>query len=207
MYFWGDFDVLAFSQNKLGSEGRIARNLAVLIAALWLGRYKYVSPSDFKYTIGSLAVEFANYDQKDAQELLIFVLNGLHEDLNRISHKVAIPDQTETNIENFDQTADKSWKNFLANDRSIIIENFYGQFGSVTKCCHCSNASFIFEAFMSLTLPVVATNGKCTLNDCIDKFLSFERLTSDCSKCLASREIYKTMLFRRLPKYLIIHFN
>ena len=33
--------------------------------------------------IGQFAEQFSNHQQQDAQELLVFVLDGLHEDLNR----------------------------------------------------------------------------------------------------------------------------
>lgn len=37
----------------------------------------------FQYTIAQNAPQFNNFQQQDAQELLSFVLDGLHEDLNR----------------------------------------------------------------------------------------------------------------------------
>lgn len=33
--------------------------------------------------VGKFADQFSGYQQQDAQELLVFVLDGLHEDLNR----------------------------------------------------------------------------------------------------------------------------
>ena len=36
-----------------------------------------------QWTIGKYAPQFNGFQQQDAQELLNFVLDGLHEDLNR----------------------------------------------------------------------------------------------------------------------------
>ena len=49
-----------------------------------LGRYSACAPVDFKRTIGEFAPQFAGYQQQDSQEFLLFFLDGLHEDLNRI---------------------------------------------------------------------------------------------------------------------------
>lgn len=37
--------------------------------------------------MGSFAPQFSGYNQHDAQELMAFLLDGLHEDLNRIRKK------------------------------------------------------------------------------------------------------------------------
>ena len=42
-----------------------------------------VSPDDLKAAITKHAPQFAGYSQHDAHELLVFLLDGLHEELNR----------------------------------------------------------------------------------------------------------------------------
>ncbi len=37
--------------------------------------------------MGEFAPQFSGYNQQDSQELMAFLLDGLHEDLNRISKK------------------------------------------------------------------------------------------------------------------------
>ena len=51
------------------------------------GETASVSPSNFKYKLGRFAPQFQGYGQQDSQELLAFLLDGLHEDLNRIKRK------------------------------------------------------------------------------------------------------------------------
>lgn len=46
-----------------------------------------MTPRKFKVKIGQTAPQFTGYQQQDAQELLIFLLDGLHEDLNRVKQK------------------------------------------------------------------------------------------------------------------------
>jgi Ubiquitin carboxyl-terminal hydrolase len=46
-----------------------------------------VSPRNFKQQLGKFAAQFVGYSQQDSQELLAFLLDGLHEDLNRVKSK------------------------------------------------------------------------------------------------------------------------
>lgn len=41
----------------------------------------------FQWTIGKYAPRFNGFQQHDSQELLAFLLDGLHEDLNRVHGK------------------------------------------------------------------------------------------------------------------------
>ena len=58
-----------------------------LMKNLWSGSYTYVVPRNFKMAVGRFAPSFSGYAQQDSQELLTFLLDGLHEDLNRIKKK------------------------------------------------------------------------------------------------------------------------
>lgn len=72
------------SSNILGHKGEVAEEFGVIMKALWAGLYKCISPRDFKITIGKINDQFAGYDQQDSQELLLFLMDGLHEDLNKV---------------------------------------------------------------------------------------------------------------------------
>ena len=74
-------------ENKLGMKGKLAERYAALIKAIWSGKYNSVAPRDFKSTVGDYAPRFHGYAQQDSSELLSFLLDGLHEDLNRIIKK------------------------------------------------------------------------------------------------------------------------
>ena len=68
-------------------KGEIARAFGELMKNLWSGGYTYVVPRNFKMAVGRFAPSFSGYAQQDSQELLTFLLDGLHEDLNRIKKK------------------------------------------------------------------------------------------------------------------------
>jgi ubiquitin carboxyl-terminal hydrolase 4/11/15 len=73
--------------NPLGMRGEIAKAFADLLAQLWSGNQSSVAPRSFKTQVGRFAPQFSGYQQQDSQELLAFLLDGLHEDLNRIKKK------------------------------------------------------------------------------------------------------------------------
>ena len=73
--------------NPIGCGGVLAENYAALMKDLWAGGSSSVSPRDLKFTVSKFAPQFSGYMQHDSQELLAFLLDGLHEDLNRIRKK------------------------------------------------------------------------------------------------------------------------
>lgn len=73
--------------NPLGMKGEIANAYAGLLNQIWTEQYSSVAPRQFKMQVGRFAPQFSGYQQQDSQELLAFLLDGLHEDLNRVKKK------------------------------------------------------------------------------------------------------------------------
>lgn len=73
------------SQNIFLFSGELAEIFSVLVRVLHSGQFKCVSPNEFKRTIGKFKSQFSGYDQQDSQELLAFLMDGLHEDLNKVN--------------------------------------------------------------------------------------------------------------------------
>uniref|UniRef100_A0A8C8S4Y6 Ubiquitin carboxyl-terminal hydrolase n=1 Tax=Pelusios castaneus TaxID=367368 RepID=A0A8C8S4Y6_9SAUR len=153
-YFLNDKyqDELNFD-NPLGMRGEIAKSYAELIKQMWSGKYSYVTPRAFKTQVGRFAPQFSGYQQQDCQELLAFLLDGLHEDLNRIRKKPYIqlkdadgrPDKV---------VAEEAWENHLKRNDSIIVDIFHGLFKSTLVCPECAKISVTFDPFCYLTLPL-----------------------------------------------------
>lgn len=74
-------------QNDLGSGGRVAREYDQLIKELWFGTSSAVNPSSLKKAISKALPMFAGNSQHDSQEFLNFLLDKLHEDINRVKQK------------------------------------------------------------------------------------------------------------------------
>uniref|UniRef100_A0A3Q3JHD5 Ubiquitin carboxyl-terminal hydrolase n=1 Tax=Monopterus albus TaxID=43700 RepID=A0A3Q3JHD5_MONAL len=139
--------------NPLGMKGEIARAYAELIKQLWLGKYSYVTPRPFKTQVGRFAPQFSGYQQQDSHELLAFLLDGLHEDLNRIRKKPYIQ-LKDANGRPDKVVAEEAWENHIKRNDSIIVDIFHGLFKSTLVCPVCAKISVTFDPFCYLTLPL-----------------------------------------------------
>ncbi|KAF9968378.1 CSN-associated deubiquitinating enzyme Ubp12 [Mortierella alpina] len=139
--------------NPLGMEGEVARAYANLMDKVWKGTSSVFSPREFKMTIGRFAPSFTGYHQHDSQELLAFLLDGLHEDLNRIIKKpyTEVPD---SNGRPDEEVASDCWEIHKARNDSIIVDLFQGQYKSTLVCPECEKVSVTFDPFMYLSLPL-----------------------------------------------------
>ncbi len=55
-----------------------------MLRRMWTGEYSCIAPRTLKKCVGKFAPQFNGYSQHDTQELLAFLLDGLHEDLNKV---------------------------------------------------------------------------------------------------------------------------
>ncbi|KAG2312332.1 hypothetical protein Bca52824_023889 [Brassica carinata] len=68
--------------NLSGMSGELAKAFGELLKDLWCPGRNEVAPRFFKTKIERYAPQFSGYNQQDAHELLLFLLQGLHHDLN-----------------------------------------------------------------------------------------------------------------------------
>lgn len=98
-------------------------------------------------------LQFSGYQQHDSQELLAFLIDGIHEDLNRVRNK-PFTETIESENEPDSEVAQKSWQNHLKRNQSIIVDLFHGQFKSQITCPTCNRVSITFDPFNSVSLPI-----------------------------------------------------
>uniref|UniRef100_A0A914I8L4 Ubiquitin carboxyl-terminal hydrolase n=1 Tax=Globodera rostochiensis TaxID=31243 RepID=A0A914I8L4_GLORO len=79
----GEFTDQINDQNPLGTQGRLAREFAELLKSMWSGQYCTLRPFRLKCVVGMFAPRFNGFSQQDSHEFIAFLLDGLHEDLNR----------------------------------------------------------------------------------------------------------------------------
>ena len=97
--------------------------------------------------------KFNGFGQQDAAELVNYLLDILHEDLNRITDKPYIefkdsfgrPDK---------EVAEEYWKGIIARNDSVVTDLMYGQFKSKVVCKACEHENSNFDAFLTLQLPI-----------------------------------------------------
>ena len=120
-------------------------------------------PRQLKQTVGRYGPAFSGYGQQDSQEFLLFLLDGLQEDLNRIQKKPYIekPDSTDKMVHDpaaLKEFADKCWDIYKARNDSVITDLFAGMYKSTVVCPVCDKVSIIFDPFNNLTLQLPIEN-------------------------------------------------
>ncbi|KAG2557633.1 ubiquitin carboxyl-terminal hydrolase 5-like isoform X2 [Panicum virgatum] len=153
-YFCEDYHREINRQNPLGNVGELALAFGELLRKLWApGGRGPVSPRPFKMKLSRFASQFSGYNQHDSQELLAFLLDGLHEDLNRVKHRPYI-NSGDADGRSDEEVADEYWANHIARNNSIIVDVCQGQYKSTLVCPVCGKVSVTFDPFMYLSLPL-----------------------------------------------------
>jgi len=135
--------------NPLGTGGVLAEEFAALVRQLWSTSQGTVAPRRFKYQVSRYAPQFSGYGQHDAQEWITFLLDGLHEDLNRVRRKPYIPLDPDQDV-----PPDEAWRYHKARNDSVIVDLFHGQYRSRVQCPECDKISVTHDPFMYLSLPL-----------------------------------------------------
>eukprot|EP00003_Mantamonas_plastica_P003981 TRINITY_DN1312_c0_g1_i4.p1 TRINITY_DN1312_c0_g1~~TRINITY_DN1312_c0_g1_i4.p1 ORF type:complete len:558 (-),score=200.50 TRINITY_DN1312_c0_g1_i4:20-1693(-) len=146
--------------NLLGMGGQVALAYADLIKQMWGSKNKVVTPSKFKKVIGKFAPQFTGYNQQDSQELLAFLLDGIHEDLNRVTGDKPYVEPQEAGDLDDETAANEAWERHLMRNKSIVVDLFQAQLKSRIECPECDKVSVTFDPFLFLSLPLPVQNDR-----------------------------------------------
>lgn len=138
----------------LSMDGRLAGGFAEALDMLWSDTQKAVSPVKLKTLVSEKRPEFRGYQQHDAQELLIFLLDGLHEDGNRVGYPRPIVEDPGCSGKDDAQIAHEAWSGYLRRNSSRIVEIFQFQVRSEVTFPTVGEKSLTFDPMMYLSLPV-----------------------------------------------------
>jgi ubiquitin C-terminal hydrolase len=141
--------------NPLGWQGKVVDEYAQLIKDYWSDKYTVIAPRAFKNALGEFAPRFSGYQQQDSSELLSFLLDGLHEDLNLI--KVKPPtNAVESNDRADSVMSAEAWQVYQLRNKSIIVDSLQGQLKSKLVCpeASCGKISITFDPYMFLSVPL-----------------------------------------------------
>lgn len=141
------------ADNFMGTGGKLASEYARVVKDLWLGEQRYVNPSGMKMAIGKFNTMFRGMQQHDSQELINFLLDGLHEDLNRIVDKPYV-ENSDCDGTKLAELGAENWDKYKLRNDSEIIDHTYGQFQSTLVCPVCNNVSVSFDAYGQMILPL-----------------------------------------------------
>ncbi|XP_039298553.1 ubiquitin carboxyl-terminal hydrolase 2 isoform X2 [Nilaparvata lugens] len=192
------------------SRGDVIRAFSDLLSDIWIGEKACADPTNFKLQIQRFAPRFTGYSQQDAQEFLRYLLEGLHQDVNKVTvkHRRILPELSDELPDG--QKALESWRQYLTLENSHVVELFVGQLKSTLTFTNCGHRSTTFEPFWDLSLPLVqTTTHELKLSDCFDQFMQDEILDGDnmakCTRCNAQRRCTKRYSIHKYPRVLVVH--
>lgn len=140
--------------SPLSMQGKLAREFSRVLRQMWSNTNTSIAPAQLKKLIGNKRPEFSGYQQHDAHELLGFLLDGLHEDVNRAPYPPENPEDIEPDGKTEEEIAAGKWQDYLKRNDSKIVELFQFQIRSELECPVTGNKSITFDPIMYLSLPV-----------------------------------------------------
>lgn len=146
--------------SKFSSNGHIANSYYDLIHNLWNSNCEYLSPGDFRHMLIKIVKKFQGFSQQDSHELLTYLLDSLHEDMNRNVTKPYIEMKEKEDNESDSDASKRWWANHLKRENSIIVDLFHGQYKSTIMCPECNKISLTYDPFMYLGLPIPSNQNK-----------------------------------------------
>ena len=122
--------------NVLGTKGKLAKSYAKFIKHMWCESESTFSPYNLKGAVSSINPMFSGYAQHDSQEFFSFIVDGLHEDLNRVQKKPYV-ESVESEGRKDSIVAYESWKAYAQRNQSIVVDLMTGQYKSKVVCPDC----------------------------------------------------------------------
>jgi ubiquitin C-terminal hydrolase len=147
--------------NALGTGGVLGREWGHLLRMLWsherVAKEGGIAPEGLKDAVGRFRREFQGFRQHDAHEFMTFLLDGIHEDSNRVLHKPygSCPEDVPGGVL---AHARASWRWYQQRNRSHTAHVMFGLLQSRLDCPSCGHVSVKYEPFNSLQLPIPASN-------------------------------------------------
>ncbi|GAV89160.1 UCH domain-containing protein/zf-UBP domain-containing protein [Cephalotus follicularis] len=218
-YFLSDKHNRFFCQQQKSKNNArlcLACDLDAIFSSVFSGDRTPYSPAKFLYSWWQHAANLASYEQQDAHEFFISMLDGIHEKVEKDKRKL----QSQGN-----------------GDCCIAHRVFSGILRSDVMCMVCGFTSTTYDPCVDISLDLEpnlgarkknasskshnSCNGEAdcmnssqncgisTLMGCLDRFTRPERLGSDqkffCQQCQVRQESLKQMSIRKLPLVSCFH--
>jgi ubiquitin C-terminal hydrolase len=175
-----------------------------------------IEPSHFYEILQCCTDRFDRGVQEDAHEFLSYLLDSIHEDLNRVKFgdEIVMPEKLKTiheTVSEAEVTSKAAWRNHLLKNKSIIVDLFQGQVKSTLACQACKLEYDSFDPVMYWSLPFpqdgMNENKVFTLEELLREYSKVEKLDDkvECEKCNQKEYFTKKLDFWKAPNILILH--
>ncbi|KAF2821546.1 cysteine proteinase [Ophiobolus disseminans] len=148
------------ASNPIGHGGAIAKVYANVLQGIYnIDGSSSFSPKNFKQTLGKANNLFSGYGQQDSQEFVSWLVDALHEDLNRVHDKPYCEnpdsdDNTFRDPEAIKKLGEIYRNNHKARNDSVATDLFGGFYKNTMVCPDCDKVSITFDPYSQLTLQL-----------------------------------------------------
>ena len=203
------------------SKGKLSEKYSELVFNVMRNsttKYEYscgaIPPSDIHHAIGVLNPQFRAFDANDSKDLLLFLFQTMHEELNYLGDKKlkVVPKCDQTNAQN---AFDFFMKVNSELNLSIFSYLFYGIFKSETKCDVCKVSYYNFQYFQILSFPLYnygsANKSSFNIYQGFKDYVKKSKMGGDnqcfCQGCKKLTDSYVSSKIYYTPPYLIINLD
>ena len=199
---------------KTETKGKISEEYYKLLKNIW-GNSRFsgnaFAPKDFNDLISKLNPQFSKYESNDAKDLIIYLFQEMHEELNYFGEKKL------GKIPKCNQLIESEAFNFFyeINSKlnfSIISYLFWGIVKQTTTCKGCKNNFYNYQYYQYLSFPLYKyAKDKFNLYKGLKDYVSEEILKGDnqfyCQhcRCLRDAKIFSNIYYT--APYLLINFD
>ncbi|USW52083.1 Putative peptidase C19, ubiquitin-specific peptidase, DUSP domain, ubiquitin specific protease [Septoria linicola] len=148
------------NNNPLGYHGAMANAYYSVIQGIYGNNSGgSFSPREFKNTLGRHQPMFSGYGQQDSQEFLSFLVDAIHEDLNRIEKKpyVENPDSDDSKVHDsayVHELGETYRENHKKRNDSVAMDLFSGFYKNKMECPNCNKVSVTFDPYSLVTVQL-----------------------------------------------------
>ena len=202
-------------------NGRLSNAFVELVNKIWENTYEtYYAPYNFKNLISELNPLFRGVQANDSKDLIIFIYETLHTELNNPNSDNKI--LAKLNNENIPNDLKIFRQNYYSQNYSIITNIFYAEQTSNLACysCQCNKVSYNIYNFLIFPLEKIRLylikknpNGilNVTLYDCFEQNEEKELLSGPnqiyCNNCRRQSNALSFNKLYNCPEVLTIILN
>ena len=174
--------------------------------------YNSYSPRNFKQVLGTYNTQFSRYEANDSKDLILYLLQTFHEELNYFGDKIT-PSNFRPPINSLRvETYNYFNINYNFTNLSKISLLFYGTYENTIKCLECKTLYYSYQKFEYISFPTYKyRNDTFDIINGFEDFESKQYLIGDnkyfCNGCkkLVNAELCSKII--DLPKYLILNID
>ena len=129
------------------------------------------APNEFKNVLGKMNPLFAPTAANDAKDLLIYLIEQMHNELNNSKEEnlaLIMPDNMDPTNQN--QVLTCFVEEFMKKYNSVFSHYFYGSNMSMTRCFGCNITKYSYQCFSFLIFPLLEAKKYCVIAGRIPPF-------------------------------------